>query len=43
MEAIQVTVTLGNTPVEAFQEAYRALESQWKKYIDAHGKYIEKY
>lgn len=45
IEAIQVAVTtaLNEVPVEAFQGAYRAWESRWKKCIDANGHYFENY
>ncbi|PNF22002.1 hypothetical protein B7P43_G17659 [Cryptotermes secundus] len=44
-QAIQaaVTTSLNEVPVEAFEGAYRAWESRWKKCIDAHGQYFEEY
>jgi len=45
IEAIQAAVTtaLSEVPVKAFEGAYRAWESRWKKCIDAHGQYFEYY
>lgn len=44
-EAIQDAVTraLAEVPVEAFQDAYRAWQSRWKKCVDAQGNYFEEY
>jgi hypothetical protein len=43
--AIQAAVTtaLNEVPVEAFEGAYRAWESWWKKCVAAHGQYFEEY
>jgi hypothetical protein len=38
-----VTTALKEVPVEAFERAYRAWESQWKKCVDARGEYFEEY
>jgi hypothetical protein len=43
--AIQAAVTTASNevPVEAFEGAYRAWESRWKKCVAAHGQYFEEY
>jgi hypothetical protein len=38
-----VTTALKEVPVEAFERAYRAWESWWKKCVDACGEYFEEY
>lgn len=45
IEAIQDAVTraLAKVPIEAFQDAYRAWQSRWKKCVDAQGNYFEEY
>jgi hypothetical protein len=45
ISAIQAAVTtaLNEVPVEAFEGAYRAWESRWKKRVAAHGQYFEEY
>ena len=45
IEAIQTAVTraLQEIPVDAFQNAYRAWQSRWKKCIDAQGEYFEEF
>jgi hypothetical protein len=45
IDAIQadVTTALKEVPVEAFERAYRAWESRWKKCVDACGEYFEEY
>lgn len=45
IDAIQAAVTtaLKEVPVEAFERAYRAWESRWKKCVDARGEYFEEY
>jgi hypothetical protein len=44
IQAILVAVTTASNevPIEAFEGAYRAWESWWKK-CDAHGQYFEEY
>jgi NRPS condensation-like uncharacterized protein len=36
-----VTTALKEVPVEAFERAYWAWESRWKKCVDAHGEYFD--
>jgi hypothetical protein len=45
IQAIQAAVTtaLNEVPVEAFEGAYRAWESRWRKCVDAHRQYFEEY
>jgi hypothetical protein len=38
-----VTTALNEVLVEAFEGAYRAWESRWKKCVAAHGQYFEEY
>jgi hypothetical protein len=38
-----VTTALKEVRVEAFERAYRAWESGWKKWVNARGEYFEEY